>query len=164
MKHKTINTIILATALSVAGLTHAVAASDETNATETQTYIMKEDGQGKHRNKNDMRKMGFKKLNLTDEQKAEMKAIMASHREANKETKLAHKAEMKALMEDPAFDEEKAQALINQREAQRADKQLSMLKLKHQMFQVLTDEQKAKYEELQMQGKKGHKGKNRPSN
>ena len=170
MKHKTINTIILATALSVAGLTHAVAATTTESAatvTNVTTIIAKEDGRGKHHGGKhhrggQMKTMGFHKLDLSDQQKEEMKVIITAHKEANKELKEARKAEMKALMEDPTFNETKAAELIAQREALRADKKLEMLKVKHEMYQLLTEEQKVKYDELEMKknkkGKKGHRG------
>jgi len=158
MKHKTINTIILATALSVAGLTHAVASNTESATATTQdTIIIQEDGRdkqrdGKHRGDKQRGgkhhgKMMFKKLDLSDAQKEQMKTIMTAHKEANKESRSEYKANMKALMDAPAFDEEQAQTLIAEREAQRADKELSMLKMKHEMYQVLTDEQKVKYDQ-----------------
>jgi len=168
MKNKTINTIILATALSVAGLTHAVASSTESATATTQdTTIIQEDGRdGKHRGDKQRGgkhhgKMMFKKLDLSDAQKEQMKTIMRAYKEANKESKAAHKAAMKALMDAPAFDEEQAQTLIAEREAQRADKQLSMLKMKHEMYQVLTEEQKVKYD--QRETKKMQRG-NRTNN
>jgi len=154
MKHKTINTIILATALSVAGLTHAVASSTESATVTTQdTTIIQKDGRDgkhrgdKHRGGKHHGKMMFKKLDLSDAQKEQMRAIMTAHKEANKESKAAYKADMKALMDAPVFDEEQAQTLIAEREAQRADQQLSMLKMKHEMYQVLTEEQKVKYDQ-----------------
>lgn len=156
MKHTTINSIILATALSVAGVTHAIAAANESGATATtteQSCVYKEDGRGKHygdkkRGGKQNKRMGFHKLDLSAEQKQAMKDIMKSHKEAGKTLRTEHKAEMQALMDNPAFDEDKATSLIDQREAQRETKKLAMMKVKHEMYQLLTDEQKAKYNEI----------------
>ena len=167
MKNKTINTIILATALSVAGLTHAIAETSATTATASteQTTLVTEDGRakhkgGKHRGGNQFKQMGFRNLDLTDQQKEEMQAIISAHKEATTELREAHKTEMKALLENPVFDEEKAAELVAKRDEQRAAKQLSMLEIKHEMYQLLTDEQKVKYDEQDMKKNKKMKRKN----
>jgi len=162
MKHKKINTIILATALTVAGITHAATTSTEPVVADAQeSSVIKEGGHdkhhgGKHHGDHKQKKMNFKNLDLSDAQKQQMKTIMTSYKEASKTLKEAHKAEMKALMQSATFDEAKAKQLISQREAQRADQKLDMLKMKHEMYQVLTDEQKAQYDERQMKKMKRH--------
>lgn len=165
MKNKTIATLILATTLSVGGLSYAVAATTtESGATTTQSCTMKEDGSGKHKGgkhkgEKHGKNMGFQKLDLSDTQKQEMKTIMTAHKEAKKEVnkalKVAHKAEIQALMTEATFDEAKASELIAQHQELRAESALSMLKVKHEMFQLLTDEQKVEYNERQM--KRNHR-------
>jgi len=167
MKHTTINTIILATALSVAGLTTAIAATTtESGATDTPNCIYKEDGRGKHngdkrRGGKGNKTMGFQKLDLTAEQKTAIEAIMETNKTASEALRSAHKLEMQALLDTPTFDKEQATTLIEQREAQRTDKKLTMMQVKHEIYQLLTDEQKAQYNELKekRQGKDKRHGK-----
>lgn len=153
MKTKTINTLILATALSVAGVSYAVAETNTDNTTYAQdcTKMQKDGYGGKHHSQKQRANkrggiMGFEKLNLTTEQKQEMKTIMTSHQEATEELRNAHKAEMQTLMQNDSFDETKAKALIAEKELTKENRALAMLQLKHQMYQVLTAEQQAEYE------------------
>lgn len=153
MKTKTIGTLLLATTLSFAGISYAVAGNhnkQKCNNTFTESSQCMNKGSMKHKG------MGFAQLDLSDEQKQEMQTIMSSSKGKNKnrlnETERAtRQAEMQALMYAETFDEEKAKALINKKQTRHSEKKLTMLKAKHQMFQLLTDEQKVQYSELKMQ-------------
>ena len=57
---------------------------------------------------------------------------------------------MHAIMYNETFDEETAKALINKNQAKQTERKLAQLKIKHQKFQLLTDEQKTQYIELKM--------------
>lgn len=155
MKTKTIGTILLATTLSIAGMTYAVAESQQGMKGKQDCSMMSENGKGKHHGKNKHRQMGFAQLDLSDQQKQEMKSIMSSQKAKHKEQKndqqrAADKAEMQALMQADTFDTEKASALIAKHQEKSNERKLSMLETKHQMFQLLTDEQKTQYSELKM--------------
>jgi len=173
MKTKTIGTLILATTLSLGGLSYAVAANQDgmkkgQNNNQNCTMMM-EDGQGKYKggkhkgkgkgkNRGQNQQMGFEKLNLTDEQKAEMKTIMSSQKEQKRVQKtdterLAQQAEMQSLMQAETFDEAKAEELISNQQSKRNANKLEKMKAKHEMYQLLTDEQKAEFTEMQMQRK-----------
>ena len=173
MKTKTIGTLILATTLSLGGLSYAVAANQDgmkkgQNNNQNCTMMM-EDGQGKYKggkhkgkgkgkNRGQNQQMGFEKLNLTDEQKAEMKTIMSSQKGQKRVQKtdterLAQQAEMQSLMQAETFDEAKAEELINNQQSKRNANKLEKMKAKHAMYQLLTDEQKAEFVEMQMQRK-----------
>ena len=85
-----------------------------------------------------------------------MQAIMTDAKDQNRyqrsdSERLAHQAEMQALMHSESFDEQQAQALISEQHLQNSQRRLEMLKAKHQMYQLLTDEQKTQYSELRMQ-------------
>jgi protein CpxP len=173
MKTKTIGTLILATTLSLGGLSYAVAANQDgmkkgQNNNQNCTMMM-EDGQGKYKggkhkgkgkgkNRGQNQQMGFEKLNLTDEQKAEMKTIMSSQKGQKRVQKtdterLAQQAEMQSLMQAETFDEAKAEELISNQQSKRNANKLEKMKAKHAMYQLLTDEQKAEFVEMQMQRK-----------
>ena len=165
MKRTTINTIILTTALSLAGFTHAATETSTASATTSaeQTTLVKKEGKQKgekRRDRNQIKQMGFHKLDLSDQQKEQMKAIITAHTEKNKVLRAAHKADMKKLLDKPVFDKTKAAQLIAENEASRADKKLSKLEIKHEMYQLLTDEQKVKYDEKDMKKNKKMKRNN----
>jgi len=155
---KKTSAILLATTLSFAGISYAVAA-DQTGTTTQQNCKQQssEMGQGKHHWKKKNKGMGFSKLDLTDTQKQEIREIMQSVKGDNKgqksESKMAHRASMQALISSDSFDEEAAKTLISVQQEEKAEKQLAMLKAKNQAFQLLTEEQKVKYSELKAQGK-----------
>ena len=168
MKTKTIATLVLATTLSLGGLSYAVAADQvgmQNGQKNAQNCTMvKEDGsckqqggkhKGKGKGKGKNKQMMFAKLDLTEQQKTDMKTIMSAQKAEKKgqrsdADRLAQRAEMQALMSAETFDETKAKSLIEAQEAKKSERKLSMLKAKHEMFQLLTDEQKAEFAEMQM--------------
>ena len=66
---------------------------------------------------------------------------MKSERKANREA-------FRALVEAENFDEEQAKALMADIKAERSDKMLAHLKSRHQIWQLLTVEQREKLAEL----------------
>ncbi|QYJ75185.1 MULTISPECIES: Spy/CpxP family protein refolding chaperone [Shewanella] len=96
----------------------------------------------------------FRGLDLTDEQKTQFRELMKAHkdeRKAQREGKddaarTAHHEKMKALMSAATFDEAAAKALIAERQAKGEARALEAMKLQHQMYQLLTPEQKAKFQ------------------
>ncbi|PKF61475.1 hypothetical protein CW745_09060 [Psychromonas sp. psych-6C06] len=157
MKTKTIGAIIIATTLSLGGLSYAVAGNQDGAQNGKQDCSMMDKKQrGKHHGKHKNKQMGFEKLNLSAEQKQEMKSIMSSQKGKNTKSdseRQAQRAEMQALMHAEVFDEAKAKELINKQQTKKGERKLAKMKAKHQMFQLLTDEQKAQYAEMQMQRK-----------
>ena len=112
---------------------------------------------GNHKGKNHANKQGqhnqkmdFAKLDLSETQKQKIDAIMADVKAENQKSKLAQRASMQALMANETFDTDAAKALMSHQQIQKAEKRLSMMKAKHEAFQVLTDDQKAKYNELKV--------------
>jgi len=159
MKTKTIGTLILATTLSLGGLSYAVAGNQDGMQNGQNCTMMQEDGKGKNKggkhHKGKKRDMGFEKLNLTDQQKEDMKTIMSAQKTERKDRKtdaerLAQRAEMQALMQAETFDEAKAKELIENKQAKNTEQRLAKMKAKHEMYQLLTDEQKAEFAEMQM--------------
>lgn len=160
MKTKTIGTLILATTLTFGGLSYAVAANQDGMNKAQDCTMMKEDGRGKnkggkHKGKGKNMQMGFQKLDLTEQQKQEMKTIMTSLKAEKKQQKtneerLAQRAEMQALMAAENFDEAKAKEIISAKQVKRSEQQLAKMNAKHKMYQLLTDEQKAEFAEMQM--------------
>ena len=111
----------------------------------------------------------FAGLELTESQKDQLKALHQAHqtenqalRDANQADKAAHQAKIKALLADPSFDDQQAQALISEGSAKHQAMALKQLQRKHAMLQLLTPEQQEKFlaNETKMH-KKGFKNKAR---
>lgn len=100
----------------------------------------------------------FKQLELTDTQKAEMKTLREKDREAMKAERQANRTEMqtdhkaldKLVLEDN-FDEQAVRQLVDRMSEKQAEHRVERLKQRHQMLNILTPEQKAKYVELKQQ-------------
>lgn len=108
---------------------------------------------------------GFEKLNLSDEQKAKIKAIVEANKPEAKAKKdpanfkqkmeARRQAEQK-LMSGKQFDEAAARQMIVERQQERmgmerefAERELQMLKKRHAIFQVLTPAQQKQFQEEQ---------------
>ncbi|MGF1724531.1 CpxP family protein [Photobacterium nomapromontoriensis] len=98
----------------------------------------------------------FRGLDLTDTQKKEMKALRQANRDTMRSEIASHHAEMQAqhqkiqqLVLADNFDESAVRALAEQMTEQQVDRRVSMLKQRHDMLQILTPDQKVKYQQLQ---------------
>ena len=94
---------------------------------------------------------GFRELDLTDEQKAQMKSIAESHRDEFKaigdKSRSAHEA-MRALLEADTIDEAAIRARSTEVAAAEADMLILSAKVRQESMQILTSEQQAKLKEL----------------
>lgn len=96
----------------------------------------------------------IKALNLTPEQQEKVRAIETAHREImrkNMELLSANKAAERRLIEAPNFDEQKAQKLATQDARIMGDNNLATLRFRHEIYQILTPEQRAKFDAMRKQ-------------
>lgn len=96
----------------------------------------------------------FRALDLTDEQKAQMKAIRQTSKDTMKPIREQMKANRQKLQELSAngnFDEAQVQAIAAQQGALTAQMIVEKEKVKSQIFNLLTPEQKAKAAEMKAQ-------------
>lgn len=86
------------------------------------------------------------KLALTDEQRNQISSIVSTYREKVDALKPGDKKrdELKALVQSTQFDEVQATLLIEQMQSKKANVMLEKLKIRHQVWQVLTPEQRDK--------------------
>nr|WP_087023504.1 CpxP family protein [Thaumasiovibrio subtropicus] len=98
----------------------------------------------------------LRQLDLTAEQKTELKALRETHRaemkedrQNNRDTRQAHREAMQALMLSADFDEVAAEALAAEMSERHQQRQVEMMSKRHQMLSILTDEQKTQLTELQ---------------
>ncbi|MGF1691599.1 CpxP family protein [Photobacterium kagoshimensis] len=116
-------------------------------------------GKGHHGGKGgcgmDGGKKMFRELDLTSEQKAQMKTLRESHREQrqansdNRDARRASHQQMQQLLLADSFNEAEVRQLAQQMSEQQLDHRVAMLKNRHDMLNILTADQKAKLQELQ---------------
>ena len=148
LKHKLRNKVALATLCSALLSAPTVLSAAEQDGFFGADVMMEKHAHkmGKHK----FRKMA-KYLDLTQEQKDQMKSIREASREVS--LPLREKAKeffdyTKQLKAQESFDEQGFNAMYNQYQAAFAELALQRAKTKHAMYQVLTEEQKVKMEEL----------------
>ena len=103
---------------------------------------------------------GFRELDLTDDQKAQMKSIAQSHRDefraAGEKARAAHDG-MQALLEAETIDEAAIRAKSTEVAAAEADVMILNAKVRHESMQLLTSEQQAKLKELRSSRQQGQR-------
>jgi periplasmic protein CpxP/Spy len=100
--------------------------------------------------------MMFRGLDLTDEQKTQMKAIRQASKETIKpvrEQMKANRQKLQTLSESGTFDEAQVQAIAAQQGTLSAQMIVEKEKVKSQIFNLLTPEQKTKAAEMKAQFK-----------
>ena len=99
-------------------------------------------------------RMMFRGLNLTDEQKAQIKSIREASRETVKpirEQMKANRQKLNDLSANGNFDQAQVQAIAAQQGSLSAQLIVEKEKIKAQTFNILTPEQKAKAAEMKAQ-------------
>lgn len=101
-----------------------------------------------------MHKKIFSRLDLTSEQRAAIKKLMADQRQSRPERLMepADRQAWQALMDAPQFDKTSARELMQKKQARQLERQLQAMQLQHQIRQLLTEEQR---QQLDNQRKKG---------
>jgi protein CpxP len=105
-------------------------------------------------------KMALRGLDLTEEQKTQIKQIRQASREKIKPLREQLKANRQKLQELSAngnFDEAQVTAIANSQAAVQAQLIVEKERVKSQTFQILTPEQRAKAEQLKQQRKERFK-------
>ena len=153
---KTSLVALVASSALLAGQLYAVDAADNTVKTENVTAK----GDRYHGHKGGMHKM-LRKLDLTDAQKVQVKAIFDKY-QANrperptKEQRAEHRTEMLALITTAGFDEAKATEMAEAQQQKHLQKMLTHLKMQNEIYQLLTPEQQQTFQDKFKLGK-GHK-------
>ncbi|WP_434950009.1 Spy/CpxP family protein refolding chaperone [Shewanella sp. HL-SH4] len=153
---KTSLVALVASSALLAGQLYAVDNTDSTVKTEQ----VAAKGDKHHGHKGGMHKM-LRKLDLTDAQKVQVKAIYEKY-QANrperptKEQRAAHKADMLALITTAGFDDVKATEMVEAKQQMHLQKTLTHMKMQNEIYQLLTPEQQQKFQDKFNSGK-GHK-------
>lgn len=96
----------------------------------------------------------IKALNLSQDQKEKLQAIQAAHKEVlnqSREQMRANKAAERELVESPNFDEKKAESLAAQDAKIMETNALATLRFRHEIYQILTPEQRAKFNQMNIE-------------
>ncbi|TPH17751.1 Spy/CpxP family protein refolding chaperone [Litorilituus lipolyticus] len=143
----TMKPMVLIATLLLSQTSYAQGASD--NLTFDNDYRAQHMGKFKHGGKDKLFRKMAKVLELTDSQKEQIKTIKLSAKEQNqtlKESLKQMKVEQKALIHADVFDEHAFTALFNAYQPTIAQAALAKAKTKHAIYNVLTAEQKAKWQ------------------
>lgn len=128
-------------------------------------FVFAQDGAGQKDGKGKFGKRGghrgghgmmFRGLDLTDEQKAQMKTIRQASKESTKsirEQMKANRQKLQTLSESGTFDEAQVKAIAAEQGNLSAQMIVEKEKVKTQMLAILTPEQKAKAAEMKAQFK-----------
>ena len=96
----------------------------------------------------------YKELNLSQDQQEKFRAISAAHQEVmhkNMEALRANRQAEKDVVQANSFDEYKAQKLAAQDAKVMEANNLATLRFRHELYQILTPEQRTKFETLRNQ-------------
>lgn len=96
----------------------------------------------------------FKALNLSADQQEKIRAIEAAHQEVmHKNMALMHanRAAERELVEAPGFDEAKAEKLAASNAKIMENNNLTTLRFRHEIYQILTPEQRARFDAMRKQ-------------
>ncbi|GIU19113.1 Spy/CpxP family protein refolding chaperone [Shewanella sp. MBTL60-007] len=150
MKKNTLKAGLLAIVASSVLLTAGVSAGEGHHGShEGKSYHQMKGERGGH---HDMRKM-FRGLDLTDEQKTEIKALFTAHRDEmkqnrpSKEQRAAQKSQMLDFITSTNFNEDEVRQALAAKQEARQQKAVDMLKLQNQAYQLLTPEQQEKFKQ-----------------
>ncbi|MCF6435317.1 MULTISPECIES: Spy/CpxP family protein refolding chaperone [Pseudoalteromonas] len=116
-------------------------------------------GQGHHDKHFLLTEKAVKKLSLSQDQQDKIAQILEQKKSAMKALKASraeYKDDFKALMENDYFDEQQAKALIAKSSEAKGEALLAKLKSKHQIRQVLNQEQRDKLQKIAHHKMKKH--------
>jgi len=98
----------------------------------------------------------FRELDLTDTQQQQMKEMRDANREEMKgrygeqrAVMQANHQKMQSLLLAADFDENAVRELAQQMSEQQVERRVTMMKKRHEMLNILTADQKAKFQQLQ---------------
>lgn len=96
----------------------------------------------------------YKELNLSQDQQEKLRAISAAHQEVmhkNMEALRSTRQAEKEVVQANSFDEYKAQKLAAQDAKVMEANNLATLRFRHELYQILTPEQRTKFEAMRNQ-------------
>jgi len=90
----------------------------------------------------------LQQVDLTEQQKVDLRSIMQSYRTANQGSKGAFHANRMAILQADEFDAQQAGSLIDAQDALRKSKKLKKMQMMYEVYHSLTSEQQGKMDLL----------------
>lgn len=141
---------LMAGSVLFAGQLHATSINPEGQASAEQREYRSAEHKGEHHRGHSGMFKFLRKIELSDEQKADVKAIMTKYQQERtprptQEQHQAHRAEMLALITQGDFDESAAQALVQAQQQKHQGAMVNKLKMQNEIYQLLNDDQKSQF-------------------
>ncbi|SEA05286.1 Spy/CpxP family protein refolding chaperone [Alkalimonas amylolytica] len=92
---------------------------------------------------------GYRQLALSDEQTQQLQALRQAQRaqHGDRAEQRAQRQQLQQLVQADNFDATAARLLLEQRQQQQLEHQLAMLEFRHQLWQLLTPEQREQWQQ-----------------
>lgn len=135
-------------ALMTSAVLLAPTVSAENGSNQGQGY---QDMRGDHRGYHDNVRKMFRGLDLTEQQRSDIKGLMQQHREAmqdkrpSAEVRQAHQQQMLDLISSDSFSEADVLNMMDARQEKRQQAAVERVKMQRAIYQLLTPEQQAKF-------------------
>ncbi|MCL1066194.1 Spy/CpxP family protein refolding chaperone [Shewanella olleyana] len=141
------SSVLLAGQVHAADTTTLTAQSEQTQQKSERAHGGKHHGKSMHKS---VRKM-LRSLDLTETQRTDVRAIFDKYKaekgeRPSAEERAAHKAEMLALISNANFDDAQAEAIIDAKQLKQKEGMKNFMKMQNEIYQLLTEEQKAKFD------------------
>ena len=107
----------------------------------------------------------LKALNLSQEQKEKLQSVQLAHQQVlntSLDQMRINKAAERDLVESPSFDEKKAEKLAAEDAKIMEANTLATLRFRHEIYQILTPEQRVKFKELKTEHHKSRQAQMAP--
>ncbi len=104
----------------------------------------------------------LRKIDLSDDQKQQAKELVKAYKQSMRSDRASaaerqeHYDNMQILIKAPGFDDQAARDLVSQNNRQRLDAAVARIKLRHDLYQLLTPAQQTKAQDLKADYKKRH--------
>lgn len=158
--------LALSSSLAMVGCTQANAVSESQTPPATKMQHKGQQHKGEHHKG---KRGGFEKLNLTAQQKAQMKALKEAQKQKRQANSQQHrvqmqqlKAQTEALINSPTLNNAALNKLAEQQAAVSKQRFINRVQAQHAMAQILTPEQKAELKKMREQREAQHKGQGKP--
>ena len=116
---------------------------------------------GRHHGISHLAKHLIYQLDLSQDQKNQIKTIAEEFKAQNKQKshldRRENREKMRAIMTAPSFDEAAARAVLKEKFDARIEKRIAFMRAKHQILAILTESQRAEVESMMTRRKDKHR-------
>lgn len=152
---------LLCTAAPVLAGSSEVSAEQGAGKFEQRSSRRWQQGSGKHRpDAYRAGRGGWQQLDLSEEQKLQLQALRREHRlqVGDRAGQREQQQQLQQLVQADTFDATAARLLLEQSQQQQLDRQLAKLEFRHQLWQLLTPEQREQLQQQRSEAKPRQRG------